>query len=71
MAYHKVLKCIQCTSSAQLWCIEVLSQVIDLRQIVIVQLLADGLFTEVLKAIQHVLVSSPQKVLCNIICDLC
>lgn len=71
MTYHKVLKCIQCTSSAQLWCIEVLSQVIDLRQIVIVQLLADGLFTEVLKAIQHVLVSSPQEVLCNIICDLC
>lgn len=71
MAYHKVLKCIQCTSSAQLWCIEVFSQVIDLSQVVIVQLLADGLFTEVLKAIQHVLVSSPQKILCDIICDLC
>lgn len=30
VTYHKVLKCIQSTSSAQLWCIEVLSQVINL-----------------------------------------
>lgn len=71
VAYHEVLKCIQSTSSAQLWCIEVLSQVIDLSQVIIVQLLADGLFTKVFEPIQHVLVSSPQKILCNIVCDLC
>lgn len=66
-----MFKRIQRASSAQLWCIEVLGQVIGLSQVIIVQLFADGLLTKMLQTVQHVLVSSAKQVFCNIVRNLC